>query len=92
MWISVAFKHFDIFKRQGCTDLLVITQEAHRNARKGAQLLKVCDSYQASFSSKMARLPNFAEMSAAGVGFGCPDHPVFSSHSVFSREAQSSEE
>ena len=54
--------------------------------------LKMRDSYQARFSSQMARLPDFAELSAAGIGFGCPDHPVSSSHSAFSRKAQSSQE
>lgn len=54
--------------------------------------LKMGDSYQASFSSQMARLMNFAEPSAAGIGFGWLGHLVSSSHSVFSREAHSSEE
>lgn len=86
------FKHLNILKHRDVQICGLSRRKSMKMQGWEPSYLKMCDSYQASFSSQMARLPNFVELSAAGISFGCPGHPVSSSHSVFSKEAQSSEE
>lgn len=74
------FKHLNIFKHRDVQICGLSCRKSMKMQGRELSYLKMCDSYQASFSSQMARLPNFAELSAAGINFGCPGHPVPSSH------------